>query len=209
MNAVTKFHITKDGSVAECRATEKTCPLTNKLPNGLEQFHSDDWREVESHMMRQYSDMNMNGTVKKLPYKKKFTVTGDLIGDSSTDVERLEEPVLSNTFNEYISHTWLKDTEGRPMGFIRYMQIGKRLELCDVEVRPEFRGNGLGKRMIKAVEESLGNTMVHTGGYTDAGLRSIAPLFHSDDDVEELKNSSHTYNPMSFVLDWDRKYTKN
>lgn len=202
----TKYHISKNGNIAECKATKRACPV---MPDDdLDQFHSDDPREVENFMMRQYSDLN-SGIVRK-KFSKKFTVSDELIGTEETDVERLTEIKLLRYAQMedrfWKAQTWLTDTENRPIAFIEFLKRDdKTVELCDIEVRPEFRGRKLAKRLVKAVERKMNVKMIHTGGYTADGLKSIAPLFHSEESLEEVKKQK-TYSDMSFVMDWDRQY---
>lgn len=204
----TKYHISKNGNIVECRATKRACPV---VPDDeLEQFHSNDFREVENFMMRQYSDLN-SGIVRK-KFSKNFSVSDELIGNEEKDVERLSDIKLLQYANIndsfWRAQTWLTDTEGRPIAFIEFMKKNdKTLELCDIEVRPEFRGRKISKRLVKAVEKKMNMAMIHTGGYTADGLKSIAPLFHSEESLREVKNKK-TYSDMSFVMDWDRQYSK-
>lgn len=203
----TKYHISKNGNIAECKATKRACPV---MPDDdLDQFHSEDPREVENFMMRQYSDLN-SGIVRK-KFSKKFTVSDELIGTEETDVERLTEIKLLRSAQmedrSWNAQTWLTDTENRPIAFIEFLKRDdKTVELCDIEVRPEFRGRKLAKRLVKAVERKMNVKMIHTGGYTADGLKSIAPLFHSEESLEEVKKQM-AYSDMSFVMDWDRAYS--
>lgn len=203
----TKYHISKNGNTAECKATKRACPV---VPDGdLEQFHSEDFRDVENFMMRQYSDLN-SGIVRK-KFSKNFNVSDGLIGNEETDVERLTDVKLLHyaKMNDsfWRAQTWLTDTEGRPIAFIEFMKRDdETLELCDIEVRPDFRGRKLSRRLVKAVEKQMNMKMIHTGGYTADGLKSIAPLFHSEESLKEIEKKK-TYSEMSFVMDWDRQYS--
>lgn len=204
---MTKYHISKNGNIAECRANKRACPVVPD--DDLDQFHSENFEDVENFMMRQYSDLN-SGIVRKR-FSKKFTVSDELIGSEETDVERLTDVKLlhyakiDDSF--WRAQTWLKDTEGRPIAFIELMKKDdKTVELCDIEVRPEFRGRKLSRRLIKAVEKKMNMKMIHTGGYTTDGLKSIAPLFHSEESLKEVEKKK-TYSEMSFVMDWDRQYS--
>lgn len=203
-----KYHISKNGNIVECTAHKRACPVQ---PDDIEQCHSSDYRFVENFMLKQYDDI-YSGVIRK-KFKKKFVISDALIGDDKTDVERLSELTLLNYAdiddNFWRAQTWLTDTEGRPIAFIEFLKRNSTtLELCDIEVRPEFRGRKISKRIIQAVEKKMNMTMIHNGGYTADGLKHIAPLFHSGEDLRAL-TEKEVYSPMSFVMDWDRQYSAN
>lgn len=158
-------------------------------------------------MARQYNDV-LKGVRRTFPPLGE--ITEKLVGDVTTDVARTEVKASKKNYMQPITEhqLWLRDTEGRPMAFIKVNENTTTGEvgLCDVEVRPEYRGRKLGARLIKATEVMLGKPVVHTGGYTPEGLKHIAPLFHTAEEVEELKYN--TFGSMTFVSDWDRAWPK-
>lgn len=76
-----------------------------------------------------------------------------------------------------------------------------RVELMDIEVREEYRGQKLSHQLLDLVEEVLGVPVVHEGGYTLAGLKAIAPIFHNEKTIAE--KARELYEPTVFVHDWD------
>lgn len=197
-----KYHISSSGNVVKCRAVKTACKA--QPPEGYEQFHSEIEFEVYDVISRQYHDI-LEG-IKRPRLPKKFVVTDELIGSPDTDVERLSVSSEHNKPFGKVSHIWLSDTEGHPIAYIKVSQEEKGLYLYDIEVREEFRGHGLSKRIIKAVEKNTGMKMKHEGGYTPEGLRSVAPLFHDEKWIEEEKE--RTFSSMKFVTDWDTKMPK-
>lgn len=199
-----KFHINRKGEVRPCKAVKGPCRA--QPPDDIDQIHGSDSGEVYDHLARQYNDV-FSG-IKRKKFAPVGEVTDELIGDPATDVERLSE-VSRSTWRSVGGVTerqlWLHDTEERPIAFIKVNEYPDRLGLCDVEVRPEYRGRKLSHRLIEAVEKKLGQKMTHEGGYTPEGLRSIAPYFKTD---EEIANSRDTFRSMTFVTDWDREWAK-
>lgn len=203
-----KYHISKSGNVVECRAVKGPCRA--QPPPDLEQCHASDDREVYEHMNRQFADIFSGVKRKKFPPITE--VTDELIGSPETDVERLtsrsEEKGWGNSMAT--SHQlWLHDTEERPIAFIQVNEYhsDNTLGICDIEVRPEYRGRKLGKRLIEAVEKKFEQKLNHYGGYTPDGLKSIAPLFKSK---EEIATGDYSmFDPMTFVKDWDKAWPTN
>lgn len=201
-----KFHISKAGNVVPCKAVKGPCRA--QPPSDLEQVHAEDSEAVYRHMERQYHDVLEGVRVKRLPAPEK--VTPEIIGSEDTDSERTLIKA-SRTGRLADSHQlFLHDTEGRAIAFIQvntYHSDG-RLGLCDIEVRPEYRGHKLARRLIKATEEEFGKKMTHEGGYTPDGLKHIAPLFKSEEGLSELRGSISTFSPMTFIDDWEREWPK-
>lgn len=199
-----KYHINSKGEVRPCKAVKGPCRA--KPPDDIDQVHGSDSKEVYDHLARQYNDVFSGIKRKKFPPVSE--VTAELVGDPSTDVERLSE-VSKKKFGGVDSITehqlWLHDTEDRPIAFIKVNEYSDRLGLCDVEVRPEYRGLKLSHRLIEATEKKLGRKMTHEGGYTPEGLRSIAPFFKSG---LELATAEASFRSMTFVSDWDREWAK-
>lgn len=155
-------------------------------------------------MGRQFDDV-MNG-VKYSRNPLPNPVTSEVIGSIETDVDRI---VLRRSSKRWASNFeyWLRDTLGNPMGYIKVMvhDTGE-FALCDIEVRPEYRGHKLSHRLIRAVEKIQGQELIHTGGYTPEGLAAIAGLFHDKEYIEGERK--RTFNSMTFVDDWDKMWAK-
>lgn len=199
-----KFHINSRGEVRPCKAVKGPCRATP--PDDIDQVHGSDSREVYDHLARQYDDVFRGVKRKKFPPVGR--VTDELIGDPSTDVERISDVSkvrVSGNYRVVERQLWLHDTEERPIAFIKVNEYPDRLGLCDVEVRPEYRGRKLSHRLIEAVEKKLGQKMTHDGGYTPEGLRSVAPYFKTEEEIDLEKG---TFNSMTFVTDWDREWAK-
>lgn len=194
------YHINIHGAPAECEAASpETC--TAKGPKGVGQFHSDDPDKIEGFMYAAHKNV-LDGK-KRRKFPKEFVVTDELVGPADTDVER-----LSGDSYDGRHALWLRDTEGRPMAYLKIMENDETLQLCDLEVRPEFRGRGLVKRIVRAAELKHGKKMTHNGGYTPEGLVSIAPLFHSAEELSKIRDV-HLYPSMTFVESWDSAYPRH
>lgn len=75
-----------------------------------------------------------------------------------------------------------------------------RFVLESIEVRPEFRGQGLAKFMINSVQKNLIETMHATGSFTPQGYATLAGYLPLVDDSE---GNIVEFDDMSFVKDWD------
>ena len=97
---------------------------------------------------------------------------------------------------------WLLDEDCEtPVAFIKMMHHERDLELCDVEVREEYRGQRIGVAFIRAMGEYFGQEVIHSDAlYTESGMRSIAPMFAKQ---HRNKKFSYPLSPMHFVKDWD------
>lgn len=188
--------------------------VTGKISKTTEQDNSSKVVDVDEYFaaidkIREKQDQEQKelakkqGLVKPLPSNVK--VTPELIGSPETDVDRIVYQDVKKRWGTD-SHVWLHDTEGHPIAYIKVMKDDEKKDigLCDIEVRPEFRGHKLSKRLIEAVEKNEGRKIVHTGGYTPEGLRSIAPLFHNDEEMK-IEREKIGFNSMTFVNDWDHK----
>lgn len=198
-----KYHINARGESSVCSAEIK-CTLVPA--DGVTQFHGSR-AEVDSAIEGAYQVLaNRDGLlrgVRKHKFSKSFEVSDDLIGSVETDADRLS--VSSSVVRSFgvVSHMWLHDVEGRPIGYINVAVSDGELFLYDIEIRSEFRGRGLSSRLIKAVELSSGMKMQHEGGYTAAGLATVAKHFRDDAGIESEKGQ--LYDDMTFVADWDNE----
>ena len=73
-----------------------------------------------------------------------------------------------------------------------------RLMLCDVEVRESYRGQGLTRTLISAVEKIEGQPMWTSGGFTPLGAQALSWMRVCPWDTPGVK-----YKDMAFVQDWD------
>lgn len=202
-----KFHIDKHGNVARCAADKMPCKAQ---PSGnIRQFHGDNEQEVYVAIAKQYRSVLKSLRHNSVPLSKVSKiepVTDELIGHVLTDHERLSVSGRSETkFGVMVLH-WLHDVEGRPIAYMKLSEEEGGVFLYDIEVRPEYRGYGLSRRLLRAFEKVSGKKVEHEGGYTAAGLRSVAPLFHDSESLE--KEKSQLYDDMSFVSDWDKQLPK-
>lgn len=114
-----------------------------------------------------------------------------LVDHGSTKAQPLEE-----------AHHWLLLPTGEAVAFCRSLYYSSRsthrLILCEVEVRPAYRGAGLSREIIEAAEAYYGERMWATGAFTEAGLRSLAfvPL------VPNSGPRRARFHEMDFVKDW-------
>lgn len=197
-----RYHINRKGERGICKAkTVESCRANP--PYGLDQIHGTP-EEVDKALENTYESRwgFVRKSFKKLP--EGFIPSEKLIGDPDTDHERLSVSAPAYQLDGQAHHIWFHDTEGRPMGFIKVVDDKDRdvIRLNDLEIRPEYRGNNLSKRLIKACEKSFGRKMIHEGGYTQTGFKALAPIFHSKEALEEYRKE-YLYNDMTFVRNWD------
>jgi len=98
--------------------------------------------------------------------------------------------------------------DSKPVGMIRYLIGGSEYDvpcLCDIEIRKEARGKGLGVHFIKLLEEHIINGTLYTSGhYTPEGFRSLSPhLPLLPQSVEWGEEPMKCFNSMTFVQDFD------
>ncbi len=94
-------------------------------------------------------------------------------------IERMTDE--SEYFHCYVA----EDNEGKIAGYVTcffcyYTWTGKCLYMDDLYVKPEFRGNGLGKRLINAVVEYAKNTQCHKLRWQVSGWNKPAIEFYTN-----------------------------
>lgn len=101
--------------------------------------------------------------------------------------------------------------DGCPVGYIKtYVRetpgdYDVNLSLCDIEVHPHMRGQGIAKTMIEAVESWTGYTLYTTGGYTPLGYAALAgkiPVHPYSNRAQAGSVGAVEYDDMTFVHDW-------
>lgn len=107
---------------------------------------------------------------------------------------------------------WLLDN-GTPVAYLKTLFTngdesrhgGCPLVLCDIEVRPEHRGQGHTRRLVGAAEQILGYTMWTSGGFTPLGAQALSwlPVYPWEKD-----RAGAQYDDMTFVEDWDNLHSK-
>lgn len=102
-------------------------------------------------------------------------------------------------------HCFGLDATNTPVAYLSCLPQLKAAELCDIEVREEYRGHGYSKAIIEAAQEHFGKAIIHTGGYTPDGIERIAHYFRPQNIVETMRPE---FRPMSFVHDWEQMTTK-
>lgn len=109
----------------------------------------------------------------------------------------------ANRFHPEYKRAWLLDHEGTPLGMIHWSHSpGERFGeacICDIEVREEFRGRGLAKRLILSVEDQIGERLHTTGGFTPEGEAALGATPQHPGHPKP----THGYRSMNFVHDWD------
>lgn len=215
------YHISKKGNPEICRAkTPETCKA--KPLDGMQQVHGYDKNSIVQSIEEKiksregnFPEIKKKDLRPKTLFKKGVKVPQELLGSAGSDVDRLivaesRKYMAGKPEDPEAFHVFLKDVEGRPMAFIKVVKNFKtqELELNDIEVREEYRGNKLSHRLIKACEKSFGLPMTHRdGGYTASGLTSVASLFHSPEEIDNW-NEYSIYNEMTFIHDWDEMQAK-
>lgn len=101
-------------------------------------------------------------------------------------------------------HVWLLD-DGVPVAFIHVLYQPSPgytpLSICDIEVRPGRRGQGLARKVIEAAEAMYpGHRVQSSGSYTPLGFAALAKTMP----LKEGERAEVRFNDMPFVHDWDR-----
>lgn len=109
----------------------------------------------------------------------------------------------ANSHHPEYKRAWLMDQKGTALGMIHWSyRPGKRFGeacICDIEVREQYRGRGLAKRLILSVEEHIGARLHTTGGFTPEGEAALGATPQHPGHPKP----AHGYSAMSFVHDWD------
>lgn len=113
----------------------------------------------------------------------------------------------------HISRQWWLLDNGAPIAFLSTLlntgdetrHGGCPLVLCDIEVRPEHRGNGHTRRIVAAAETIEGHQMWTSGGFTPLGAAALSwlPVYPWE------TQPGVKYDDMPFVEDWDNLIPKN
>lgn len=91
----------------------------------------------------------------------------------------------------------------------------KGLALCDLEVRPEYRGKGLAKEIIRRVQESEDGKILYTSGcYTKTGYERLVRNGEGLVPMQQWRvrygDTHHeAFKDMTFVRDWDKMIPMN
>lgn len=85
------------------------------------------------------------------------------------------------------------------VGHIKWMFTEGLMFICDIEVREGYRGRGIARAMIEAVEALEGQEMFSSGSYTPLGFAVLSRRARLAPGYE----ASIRHRDMSFVLDWD------
>ena len=103
---------------------------------------------------------------------------------------------------------WLIFPNAIPVAFCESLFKSKedahRLTLCDIEVRDEYRGAGLTREIVRAVEFYYNEeTMWTTGSFTPEGAKALGFLPVLPDHCAEVR-----FRSMNFVRDWNNLIPK-
>jgi GNAT superfamily N-acetyltransferase len=99
---------------------------------------------------------------------------------------------------------WWLLRDGTPVAFVSTLtftdgrQAGCDFQLCDIEVRPEYRRQGLTHTLIEAVEKIEGMPIWTSGGFTPLGAEALGWLR-----VKPWEEPGVKYRDMTFVNDWN------
>lgn len=97
---------------------------------------------------------------------------------------------------------WWLLADGTPVAYLHTMEHRNRTEyrhvLCDIEVRPGYRGRGYARRIVEAANAVLATTLHTTGGFTPLGAQALSWL-----PVLPWEAPGVKYDDQAFVADWD------
>lgn len=103
------------------------------------------------------------------------------------------------------THFWLI-LDDKPVAYMKAFANDEsgtlKLELHDIEVRESYRGRGFSTEIMRrACKVFKVENIVHSGGYTPDGFERIAGRVVREGE----EDSGPTYDPMTFIKDWDKK----
>lgn len=201
------YHFDKNNNIVECQNPNE-CSV---VPSTLHQYHGY-LNDINKHYCCQEYFLEDGKGYKTSPDFNEININVDFFETAETVLEHLTitaRKVCSYDENLISYQAWLQDDNGIPMAFVKYMVNKNRrvVELCDIEVRPEYRGHNIGRHLINAIGVKYNLNVIHEGGYTNDGLKYISGMFnHNKNEIAEL--NSNKYKDMSFVLDWDNMWPK-
>lgn len=112
-----------------------------------------------------------------------------------------------------LQQVWIINESGMSIGFLSYwMHVDKpvgdpfRFVLESIEIREEYRHQGLANFLIREVEKWIGETLYSTGHFTPLGYESLSGLFPVAD-ISVFNNygkETIEFEDMSFIRDWDK-----
>lgn len=103
---------------------------------------------------------------------------------------------------------WLVQDQGRgpvPIGMINLMERkGDKYpySVMSVEVRPEYRGQGLAKKIAFGANTVLDGEIYSAGQYTPSGHQRLQGLFKPKDE-QDTGPREVAFDDMNFIDDWD------
>lgn len=121
-----------------------------------------------------------------------------LVGGDSRDYYR-DGALVAHEF-------WMDIADGTPVAFAKvHTRLGQRdrayrLTVCDIEVRPGYRGRGYARALIAAIEDVFGERLHTTGSYSPSGFAAFGK--HLPVHPGEAASVSFE-DDMTFVDDWD------
>lgn len=110
-----------------------------------------------------------------------------------------------NSMSDYKQYcSWLVRS-GKPVAMVRYSHHDGNWMLCDIEVREDARGQGLGMGFLRWIMENIcGETMYTTGSFTPKGARSLQPHLIVESGYALIGDTGVKFRDMNFVHDWDK-----
>lgn len=124
-----------------------------------------------------------------------------LTANDTDDVVTWEGLQNDDTRQDYCS--WLV-CSGRPVAMVRYSHHDDNWMLCDIEVREDERGRGLGMEFLNWLMENIcGETMYTTGSFTPKGARSLQPHLVVESGYALASDPGIKFDDMNFVYSWD------
>jgi GNAT superfamily N-acetyltransferase len=112
----------------------------------------------------------------------------------------------ANSYYPEFKRGWLRLPDGTPIGMIHWSTKDAEPCICDIEVRDEYRGQGLAKRLIHSVEDQIGGRLHTTGSFTPEGRAALAA---ATPQASGYPARQHDFRSMTFIHDWDALQTNS
>lgn len=99
--------------------------------------------------------------------------------------------------------------EGSAIAYVKFLPAFGYC-VSAVEVKSEYRGNGLARQTYKDIQSVFGIQLTSSGHYTPEGFRSLKGVlpFQDENELDTDQNTGYpSYCSMNFVTNWNERLT--